>query len=148
VTAQTVSAPFAKRYPIGKILMAGTITIIISVALNYLVYWVATSLLGIKSDFGPFASPIFIALYTVVFLVIAILVWWWIARRSQTPETTFKTVALFALILSLIPNVLLLFMRGPAELGTPTPPAMLVLTAMHVVTWLVTISVLPRFSRE
>lgn len=147
MTAQTQPNTAAQRHPSGKIWTAGLITIVISVILNYAVFWVATTLLGIQSDFAPFVNPISIAIFTVILLVVATVVWWWIARRSATPETTFHTVVLVALLLSLIPDALLFFVPGPPEMGTPALPAILVLTAMHVLTWLVTISVLPRASR-
>jgi hypothetical protein len=137
----------AQRYPTSKILLAGLITIVVSVALNYVVYWIATGLFGIQSDFAPFVAPATFGIFTVGFLIVAIAVWWWIARRSATPEKTFNTVALVALILSIIPNIAFLFVPPPPQSGSASVAAMIVLIIMHVVAWLVTITVLPRFSR-
>ncbi len=148
MSTSTATTPPAQHYPTGKILVAGLITIVVSVVLNYLILWIATGLLGLETDFAPFAEPATFAIFTTFFLVVATLVWWWIARRSATPERTFKNIALVALVLSMIPDVLILFMPVPAESGTPTIPAVLLLMLMHVVSWYVAITVLPRFSRE
>ena len=144
---QTSATTPDQRYPVGRILLAGLITIVVALALNYIVYWIATGMLGIQSDFAPFVAPATFGIFTTGFLVIAVLVWWWITRRSATPEKTFNTVALVALILSIIPNVLFLFIPPPPQSGTATLPAMLVLIGMHVLAWFVTITLLPRYSR-
>ena len=86
-------------------------------------------------------------IFTTLFLVIAILVWWLIARRATMPEQTFKRVALIALIVSIIPNILMLFVPLPAESGAITLAAALVLIVMHIASWYVAITVLPRSSR-
>ncbi len=149
MAAQTAppSTPASQRYPTGKILMAGLITIVVAIVLNYVVWWVATGPLGVQSDFAPFVAPATFGIFTTGFLVVAIAVWWWITRRSATPEKTYNTVAVVALILSIVPNVLFLFTPPPPQSGTADLPAMLVLIVMHVVAWLVTITLLPRYSR-
>jgi hypothetical protein len=141
------STPAAQRYPTGKIWLAGLLTIAIAVAVNYLIFWIATGLLGMQSTFAPFVAPMTFGIFTTLFLVIAILVWWLIARRATMPEQTFKRVALIALIVSIIPNILMLFVPLPAESGAITLAAALVLIVMHIASWYVAITVLPRSSR-
>jgi hypothetical protein len=136
------------RYPFGKVAIALLIVWAISSVLNYVVLWLAAGPLGIESNFGPFASAPGVAIFNLMFLAVAALVFWFLANRGPGGLKTWNTVALVGLILSLVPNALALFGLFPEEMmGVATVPAILVLVAMHFVSYFVAIWGFPRFGK-
>ncbi len=135
------------RYPFGKVMVAFAVAYAIATVLNYVVWWVVTGLLGIESDFGPYAMPAFIAIYTALFLFIAAVIFWLLAKRSADVPAMWRRVALIGLIVSLIPNVAAMFGMMPPVMGTVTLAANLGLVTMHLLSYLVALWAFPRYGR-
>ena len=139
--------PPVARYPFGKVMVAWLIATVVATVLNYAVWWIATGPLGIVSDFGPYAMPAFVAIYTALFLLIAAIIFWALARRATNVPALWGRVALIGLLVSLIPNVLAMFGMMPPMMGTMTLAANLGLLVMHVLSYLVALWAFPRFGR-
>lgn len=137
----------AARYPFGKVMIAFAVAYVIAAVLNYAVWWVVTGPLGVESNFGPYAMPAFIAIYTGLFLFVAAVIFWLLAKRSADVPAMWRQVALIGLIVSLIPNVAAMFGMMPPVMGTMTPAANLGLVTMHVLSYLVARWVFPRYGR-
>ncbi len=145
--AETSPLPGSRQYPTGKVWLAGAVTLVAALLANYLLRWLATGPLGIESDFNAMATVPPVAIFTFVGVLLATLVWWWISRRSRAPERTWNIVALVALVVSLVPDVLLMLLPPVPGTGTPTWPVVILLMVMHVVTYALAVLLLPRLSR-
>lgn len=123
------------RLSMQRIWQAGGVAIVGSVIANLIVYWIGRMLAQPPADFQPLASPVPTVLFTALFLAIATGVYAWINAKADDPVRMWTIVASAALILSLIPNVLLLINPAIMPVGTPNVPAVLVLMVMHVVAY-------------
>lgn len=79
-------------------------------------------------------------IFTVVLVSLAVFVFAFVVGRSAHPRRAYRRIALIALVVSMIPDVMLVTNGQP-----PAPwPAAIVLMMMHVAAWLVTVEVLTR----
>ena len=81
-------------------------------------------------------------LFTGVLVTAAVLVFAVVARVAATPVRTYRRIALGALLLSLIPDLLLPGSGAPGA----TWPAISALMVMHVVAWWITVQMLTRLT--
>lgn len=139
------------KVPWNRLLLAGVIAIAGSIVANLLIGWLARLLLPISSAFMPLsAMPTII--FTTLFLVIATGVYAVINVFAKNPPRVFSIVALVALVLSLLPNLQMLFspsalpMPIPAEAITPT--AVIVLMLQHVAAYLITVWAFVRWAPQ
>jgi cytosine/uracil/thiamine/allantoin permease len=135
----------AERVLYEKLLVAGLVALLGSVLANLLLRVIAVALLRpdpafMQLQWGP---PIF---FSVIGVLGAIGAYALIGRRSQRPISLFRRVALIVLLLSFIPDVLLLF-AGAAVPGV-TLPNVIALMLMHVVAWYITVQALTRLAGE
>lgn len=96
------------------------------------------------TDFPPLALGTTV-LFTVVGVLGAVVVFALVARFSRRPIRLFRRVALVALLVTLVPDVLLLV--APSIPGT-TLSGVLTLMTEHVAAWAVSVSVLTTLTRE
>jgi hypothetical protein len=91
--------------------------------------------------FQPFGRffPIF---DTVVLVSAAVIVFTVVAGFAKTPVRTYRRIALVALVLSMIPD-LLMHARRPNLFTWPRTSALMV---MHVVAWWVTVTMLSKLA--
>ncbi len=141
------SAAGAQSSPItfGSIARTALLAIVLSVVANLLVRIIAFALLPIPAEFPPlgWAPPI---LFTVIGVLAAFIVFAVLARTSRRPVQVFRIVALVALLLSLIPDLLILMNPSPALPGT-TVAGVVTLMLMHMVAWTITITLIARLAR-
>ena len=89
---------------------------------------------------GRILSSIEPALFTAVLVTLAVFVFGWVAEMASRPLRTFRRIALGALIVSCLPNVLGPIMARVLDLG------LLALGFLHVVAWAVTVPMLTRLT--
>ena len=111
-----------------------------AVVVNVVIRTVAVFVFGIGEGFlalglGP------TVVFTVIGMVGAVAVFGLILRFSRRPAWLFGRVALVVLLISLVPDVLLLV--APSIPGA-TVPGVLTLMVEHVASWAVAVTVLPR----
>jgi hypothetical protein len=140
-SSQALERP--ERVALGRLLWVGPLAIVAAVAANLLIRLVAVALFDISPEFMPlqWGPPIF---FTTIGVIGAIVVFAIVARFSKRPVRLFRTIALVVLVLSFIPDVLLLTSNSMP--GT-SPAAVLALMAMHVVTWAISVGLLTRLAR-
>ncbi len=126
------------KLPFSRVLAAGGIAIVGSVIANLVVYFVGRMLVQPPADFQPLASPMPTILFTTFFLVIATAVFAVINAWSSNRARVFTIVAVIALVLGLIPDIMLLVSPESSPMGTPTVSAVLVLIVMHFVAFAIT----------
>ncbi|QIN82185.1 hypothetical protein GBA63_05635 [Rubrobacter tropicus] len=124
--------------PLGRLAMVGALTVVVAVVVNVVIRTVAVSVFGIGEGFQPLGvGPT--VFFTVVGVTGAVVVFGLILRFARRPVRLFRRVALVVLVVSLVPDVLLLFagsMPGVTAAGVGT------LMIEHVATWAVAVGML------
>lgn len=139
-TAQTS----AQSLSAGTIVKAGAVAVVAAVLVNVIVYFIGTALIDVPPGFMPLSSVFNTILFTTLFTVIGVIVLVIVARLSQQPMRTFWIIAVIALLLSFIPDLMLWLNPSAMPMGTPNTASMLLLIVMHVVAFAVFMGVLGR----
>lgn len=134
------------KLPFSRVLAAGGIAIVGSVIANVIVYYLGVMLTQPPADFLPLDSPMRTVIFTVLNLVVATIVFAVINAFSKSPIRLFTIVAVVALLLGLIPDIMLLVNPAAMAMGTPTFGAVLVLIVMHFVGFAITIWAFTRWA--
>lgn len=145
-TTTTVTSPASGKLPFSRVLAAGGIAIVGSVIANLVVYYLGVMLVKPPADFLPFDSPMRTVIFTVLNLVVATIVFAVINAFSKSPIRLFTIVAIVALLLGLIPDVMLLVNPAAMAMGTPTLGAVLVLIVMHLAGFAITMWAFTRWA--
>ena len=106
-----------ERVAVGRLLWAGPLIVVAAIAANVLFALIAVRLFGISPDFLAL-TPGAIATFTLFGVVGAVVVFAVVARFARRPFSLFRKIALVVLIVSLIPDLAMLFvpdMAGPVE---------------------------------
>lgn len=130
-----------------KLLVAGVASVAAAVVANLIAYFIARAVFDLPAGFPPLSVGA-ITFFTIIGTGLGALVFAWLSRRSATPFRTYRAVAVVALILSIIPNILAAF--NPAMFPFPggTATAFLVLTLFHVIAAVVSVVVLFRLVKN
>lgn len=113
-----------------------------AVVANLVVWWLGVSLLTIPPDFPPLAGAGPTIFFTSVGAVGAVLVLALLRRLSDRPAALFRRIAVAFLLLSFVPDLLLLTEGGRDAVPGVTVPGVVVLMVMHVVAAVIIIRVL------
>ena len=116
-----------------------------SVIATLAVRWAALAALDIPTEFPPLAGPAPTIFFTAVGALGATAVFGVVRRRADRPEYLFRWIALGVLLLSFLPDMLLLG-DGAAAFPGVTPTGVGVLMLMHVaaaaaIGWFLTVRV-------
>lgn len=131
------------RAGFNRLLWVGPLTILGAILANTTIWQVAVAVLQPDPQFLPFTSPV--PIVSTFFGVLgAVIVFAIIRRISKNPIALFKRVALIALALSLIPDIVMLLTGFNP--GT-TLANVLVLMLMHVVAYAISVTMLTRWAR-
>lgn len=148
MTEATASTPSAttqtQQINMGRLWWAGLLAAVVATIGNILVRMATVALFPIPETFPPFALQR-IALFSVVGVVGATGVLALLARFTQRPVRWFWIVSLVVLVLSFIPNILLLITRN---LPGTNVPGVLSLMLMHVVAAAAAVGILIGAARQ
>lgn len=127
-------------FPFGRWLGLGALAVAVAVVVNVVIRTVAVAVFGIGDGFlalglGP------TVMFTVIGVAGAVVVFGLFLRFSRRPVRLFRRVALAVLLISLVPNVMLLF---SSYIPGTTPAGVFTLMLEHVASWAVAVTVLPR----
>jgi hypothetical protein len=95
--------------------------------------------IDVPPDFVPLQTSTLIV-FTTVLVAAGVVVFAGVGRWTRRPIPNFRRIALVALVLSMIPDLLLLRMPGV------TWTLVVVLMVMHVAAWWTTVTLLSRWS--
>ncbi len=114
-----------------------------SIIATLAVRWAALATLDIPTEFPPLAGPAPTIFFTAVGALGATAVFGVVRRRADRPEYLFRWIALGVLLLSFLPDMLLLG-DGAAAFPGVTPTGVGVLMLMHVaaaaaIVWFLTV---------
>lgn len=129
-----------ERVAIRKLVWVGPLTIVLAVLVNLVVRSFAISIFGVSSSFPYLQAPVII-ITTVVFLVLALLVFVLIGRVSSHPVRNFWIVGGMALVASFMNPLLQLAGHWLPATGMNLP-IFWTMIVMHCVSALITISLL------
>jgi hypothetical protein len=132
-----------KRVVAGRLWWAGPLVIAAAIVANTLIRLAAVAVLQPDPAFMPLTPMNPIGL-TFVGVLAAVIVFAVVARFARRPVTTFKRIALVALIVSLVPDVLML---ATGFLPGTTLANVLALMLMHVVAWAISVYGLTALTR-
>ncbi len=122
----------------GRLARVGVVAVAVAVVTNVLIRTVAVSVFGIGEGFLPLGvGPT--VLFTVWGMLGAVVAFGLILRFARRPVRLFRRVALVVLLISLVPDVLMLFSGltpGVTVAGVVT------LMVEHVASWAVAVGVL------
>lgn len=122
----------------GRLARVGVVAVAVAVVVNVLIRTIAVSLLGIGEGFLPLGvGPT--VFFTVAGMVGAVVVFGLILRFAGRPVRLFRRVALAVLLVSLVPDVLVLF---SGSMPGTTVAAVGTLMVEHVASWAVAVGVL------
>ena len=132
-----------ERIAFNRLLWVGPLTILAAIVANVVVQQIAVAVLQPDPLFIPLTliAPI---VFTFVGVLGAVIVYALIGRFSQQPVRLFRRVALVALVVSFIPDILML-VTGFNPGTTAANVAVLIL--MHIVAWAITVGMLTRLAR-
>ena len=125
--SSTASAPVGIRSSVGHAALILTAAVALAIAVNALVAAGAVTL-GAPATFGPLTFPAY-ALFTVIGVAAGWFGWVLVARRARDPRRTLATLVPVVLLLSFVPDVLLLVFRF---IPATTTVAALALMVMHL----------------
>lgn len=121
----------------SQILKAGAVAVAGSVIANVTLLLILTPLLSLSSTFLPFGvGPI--AFFTAFYIILAVVLFWLLARFTKQPVRLFTILAVAGFVLTAIPNLTLA--ANPA--GAPFPGAasdFLTLLIFHVPPFAITL---------
>ncbi len=136
-----------KRVIKNKIGLAAITAVVAANAANLLVWAVLKAVIGFDGQFQPL-QPGPIAIFTTLGVTAAGLVYALTMRFARHPVPTYRIIALIALILSIIPNLGLMF--NPAAAPFPGGSALNfgLLIIFHVVAAVTAVQTLTAMTRE
>lgn len=128
----------------GRLARVGAVAVVVAVVVNVLIRTVAVSVFGIGDGFLPLAvGPTVV--FTVVGMVGAVVVFGAMLRFARRPARLFRRVALVVLVLSLVPDLMLLY---AGSMPGTTFAGVLTLMVEHVASWAVAVGVLTTLAGE
>jgi hypothetical protein len=139
IAMQSVTPVSTKNRKIGlRLWWVGLLAIIASVAANVLVRLLAVATLDISPDFVALSGYGAVISLTTFGVLGAVIVFALLARFARRPILMFKRIAAVALVLSLVPDLLLLVASVPGA----TAVSVGVLMVMHVMAWAISVDML------
>jgi hypothetical protein len=124
--------------------MVGFLIALAAIIMNVLIALGARALFPVAPTFQPLQPESFIP-STVIGVAGAVIVFALLVRWAKQPVPMFQRIAVVVLLVSLLPDLLLPFIRLFPGTTFPEVGALLL---MHVATGLLCLSMLPRVSRE
>ena len=138
-----MSMPPAERIAIRRVWLAGGAALVISLLANAIVRTVMVVIFPISPLFRALSTWDTIIIFTLVGVFGATVVFAILARLTKQAIKLFRWLAAFLLLLSFVPNILMLTYNGPGA----TVPAVISLMVMHVITAGITVGLLTTWPR-
>ena len=97
------------RIDAKSVWITGIVATVVAAIVNALLVIIGTQALGLNAEglFMPLNGPGPAITFTVIFLIVATLVFQVLAQRTADPVARFRTIAIVVLVLSFIPDLLM-----------------------------------------
>ena len=125
-------ATTTQRVRYGRLWWVGLLTIVLAVVTNLIVRAVALLFITVSPEFLPLSDPIPTITFTIGGVLAAVIVFAIVGRFTRRPARVYTIIAVIALLLSLVPDIMMLvdpasFPFPGANVGTVS-----VLLAQHI----------------
>lgn len=149
--SNTIATPktASESVALPRLLWVAPLTIIVAVAANVALYIIANALFGV--EWLPIFTLSSVIGSTVIFLIIATLIFAAVARFSKRPLWLYRRIAVVALFLSfLMPLSALFGMAAPPDVNAGAAPLDTVITmlVMHVIAYAISVTLFTRLTRK
>ena len=141
----TGPAAWSGQLTASRLWLVGAAAIVASAIVNLLIESLAVGVFGLPAEFPPFASVAIIA-STLIGVGGATVVFGLVQRLSRQPARTFITVAIVALVVSLIPNALALVSPDGLPFPGTSPTTIGALSLMHLAAAAISVTMLTKFA--
>lgn len=136
----TVTTKQRVRY--GRLWWVGLLTIVLAVVANLIVRAVALLFVTVPPEFLPLSDPMPTIIFTVGGVLAAVIVFAIVGRFTRRPARVYTIIAVIALLLSLVPDIMMLvapasFPFPGANVGTVS-----VLLTQHIVAAVIAVWIL------
>ena len=131
------------RVSAGGLLRVGLLAVLAAVVVNLIIRTLAVALFGLSGFLPLTVGPTVV--FTVAGVLGAVAVFALMARFARDPGRLFVRVAFVVLLLSFVPDVLLLF---AGSIPGTTVAGVAALVAEHVATWAITVGMLTTLARK
>ncbi len=138
-----MSTPGADRIAIRRVWLAGGAALVLSLLANAIVRTVVVAMFSISPLFRALETWDTIIIFTLVGVFGATVVFAILARLTKYAIKLFRWLAGFLLVVSFVPNILMLTLDAPGA----TVPAVISLMVMHVITASITVGLLTTWPR-
>ncbi len=138
-----MSTPGADRIAIRRVWLAGGAALVISLLANAIVRTVVVAMFSISPLFRALETWDTIIIFTLVGVFGATVVFAILARLTKHAIKLFRWLAGFLLVVSFVPNILMLTLDAPGA----TLPSVISLMVMHVITAGITVGLLTTWPR-
>lgn len=146
MTANAAVSTSVRKVSFLRGVLAGVIAIAGSIVANLIVRWLGMLVLPVDPSFMPLATLQPTIFFTTVFLLLATVIFLIVNAFSKNPGRIFAIVATVALVISLVPDILLLVNPSALPLGTVTWGAVLILIVQHIVAYAITVWAFTRWA--
>lgn len=138
IASSRSGAEGSRRINWGRVALVGLATVLVAVLINVAIYFIAGAFVQYRPEFEPLANVGAAIFVSVVFTAAAVAVYALVLRFSRNPVRTYVIIALVALVLTIIPD----FVLVPMTPGS-TDAQIAVLVLMHlipapVIIWMLT----------
>lgn len=131
----------------SKLLTAGLASVAAAVAANIVAFFIVSAVVELPEGFMPLTVGA-ITLFTIIGTGLGALVFALLSRRSATPFKTYRNIAVVALIISIIPNLLAAVNPDMFPFPGGNATAFMVLILFHIIATVVSVAVLFRLVRK
>ena len=119
-----------------RIALATALAALIATAVDLGIQEIGRTVLAVPADFEPYHGTV--APYTTGGVVLAGITYWIVCRFARDPRRVYIALSIVALVLSYLPDILLLVWNDPGA----TIPAVASLMAMHTAAALIVVTLL------
>lgn len=148
MTATTTAGRAAgqtERVLFGKLWWVGPLAVVAAVVANLAATALFQAVLRPDPAFLPLTFPP-VAIFTIFFGALAVAVYAAVGRLSRRPVSLYRRIALVALVVSCIPDLLIPFQ--PAAFPGGSWPSAIALIVLHIIGWAVIVPLLTRLAGE
>jgi hypothetical protein len=135
-----------ERLSLRKFLWVAPLTLVVATIANEVLYAIAAALIPSIGQW-PMAGPFQIVVSTFAYLILGSIVFALVVRFSSRPVRTYWIAGTIALILSLALPISVGVGFVPPGLPVPDAATVVMLVSMHVVAFLITVSMFTQLTR-
>ncbi len=142
ISTNSSATDIGQRVRYSRLWWVGLLAIVLATIANLIVRAIALSFITVPTEFLPLSTAMPAIIFTVGGVLAAVIVFAIVGRFTRQPARTFTIVAVIALLLSLVPDVMMLINPASALFPGGTVGSVVVLMIQHVVAAVIAVWIL------